>query len=261
MKHCLSSLIALSCFAFAGAAQAAAPNVDAITTEPLHVRGGPAPRAKILDILPPEFPLTVGNCTRAWCQIYYESRTGWTFMPALAFREGTSFYKDPNLGPFAKGEKYKRGRLYQTAYLTPQAPGNNGGAARAGSGGKVFGKLKSLAFGVGKTGLMDMTPVGGALTAASAVKGGLNKAQAASSLAGQSGQLGGLGQIGQTGQAKQTGQINPLSNIAAAAQNNISGNSAAAAANAKSAKPGWWTNNQRPNYQSPISPHLWQKKK
>jgi len=85
-------------------------NVDAITTAPLHVRNGPGRHYKSRDILPPDFPLVVGSCTRDWCQVYYNSaRSGWSSLPYLAFKKGGKHYKDRNLGPFGNEVMAMRG--------------------------------------------------------------------------------------------------------------------------------------------------------
>lgn len=119
MKKWLSPFLLLSCFAGATAAESAAMNVDAITTVPLHVRSGPGKHYKSQDILPPDFPLVVGNCTRSWCQVYYngpDGAKGWSSLHYLAFREGGKHYNDPNLGPFMGGNagpRKKHGRYHR----------------------------------------------------------------------------------------------------------------------------------------------------
>jgi len=233
MKKSLSLLFALSCAAaMAGPAQAAPKmNVDAITTGQLHVRAGPGPHHKSVHILPAGFPLVVGNCTRAWCQVYYSGTNGWAYMPMLAFRQGTSFAKDPNLGPFAR-HRYQRGRLEQTVYLMPQAE-------RKAAGGGGLGKLTGSVFSLGKKGFMTATPMGGALTAASAVKGG----------------IGGAGTMGQMsngfGHGALLGQAGGMGNRTAPA---IAGRNANAAG-------GWLNAVQRPSYNAAWQQQPWGRKK
>jgi len=137
-----------NCNSLAPAKNTVITNVDAITTAPLHVRSGPGRHYKSRDILPPDFPLVVGSCTRGWCQVYYNSaRSGWSALPYLAFKKGGKHYKDPNLGPFGSEtmamsgprrmggmhrSRFRRGYQHRVAYDGMQAGQYGGRSAMSG---------------------------------------------------------------------------------------------------------------------------------
>ncbi|KEG19255.1 SH3 domain-containing protein [Bartonella bacilliformis] len=66
--------------------------VHAIATKNLNFRAGPSTQYTIHGLIPAGQAIFVQNCKGNWCQIYYDSRTGWASAYYLSFKDGNDLY-------------------------------------------------------------------------------------------------------------------------------------------------------------------------
>ncbi|WP_078705622.1 SH3 domain-containing protein [Bartonella sp. WD16.2] len=65
---------------------------NAIVTRNLNLREGPSIRYALRGFIPVGHLITVYSCRNKWCQINYDSQTGWVSSRYLSFKNGNDLY-------------------------------------------------------------------------------------------------------------------------------------------------------------------------
>ncbi|CBI76017.1 conserved exported protein of unknown function [Bartonella clarridgeiae 73] len=66
---------------------------DAIVIKNLNFRTGPSTQYAILSWIPINQSVSIQTCKGNWCQINYNSRTGWISSRYLSFKNGNDLYQ------------------------------------------------------------------------------------------------------------------------------------------------------------------------
>ncbi|EJF91417.1 SH3 domain-containing protein [Bartonella melophagi] len=65
---------------------------NAIVTRNLNLRAGPSIHHALRGFIPAGHLITVYSCKNNWCQINYDSQTGWVSSRYLSFKNGNDLY-------------------------------------------------------------------------------------------------------------------------------------------------------------------------
>ncbi|WP_081632656.1 SH3 domain-containing protein [Bartonella bovis] len=65
---------------------------NAIVTRNLNLRAGPSTHYALRSLIPAGNLITVYSCRNNWCQINYDSQTGWVSSRYLSFKNGNDLY-------------------------------------------------------------------------------------------------------------------------------------------------------------------------
>ncbi|WP_455481650.1 SH3 domain-containing protein [Bartonella sp. B35(2025)] len=66
--------------------------VDAFVIKNLNFRAGPSTQYALRGLIPAGQPVFVQNCRGNWCNIIYNSQTGWVSSRYLSFKDGNDLY-------------------------------------------------------------------------------------------------------------------------------------------------------------------------
>lgn len=285
MKKLLSSLLFTSCligvhFSAAEAAPLLGGTGNAISTVPLHIRSGPGKHYKSHDILPPDYPFKVGNCTRDWCQVSYNGRSGWSSIRYLAFKEGGEHYNDPKLGFVHSGALGPRRARYhgssrRTAFASARkAVEYKPGSYDAKAASAVTQAAEKASGFVNAEAKTAAAPAAAAAGSAGAAVQKVNAAATnnAAAAVGNAAVNSGYKAVSAAANAGNKA-ADMAAGYAKAAVEKTKGYARTAVEYAKSyanrvqirggdygRQAGWWTNYQRPSYQRAWKPRWWQKK-
>ncbi|WP_455465647.1 SH3 domain-containing protein [Bartonella sp. B39] len=80
--------------------------VDAFVTSNLNFRAGPSTQHTLRGLIPVGTLVFVQTCRENWCQIKYNSQTGWVSSRYLSFKDGNDLYRTYVMLPVTSGNMY-----------------------------------------------------------------------------------------------------------------------------------------------------------
>ncbi|UJM33392.1 SH3 domain-containing protein [Bartonella henselae] len=102
MKKLVISFVFVSLFLTATVSGAA----NAFVTRNLNFRTGPSIQCTIHGLIPAGKLVFVQNCKANWCQIRYNTQTGWVSSRYLSFKDGSDLYETYTMLPITNHSKY-----------------------------------------------------------------------------------------------------------------------------------------------------------